>query len=363
MRVREVTIEDFKNVESLKEGHGLGTMGYGDWEHLWAGNRAAGVRRYAMGWVIEDNDEKIVGYLGNILLEYEFRLRRIIAMTGTAFVVEKDYRNYSILLAKNFFSQKNADILLLTTANYEAGRIFSAFHAERPPVASYDTVYFWITNYKGFVSSALSKKKLPLNSMARHTAPFALYGADKIIGRNDRLRNLNVEVRECVGFDERFDIFWHDLKTRYPEKLLYVRDRQHLNWHFRRAIEDKKAWIYICEKDLRITAYAIFLRQDNPGIGLKRVRLVDFQSICEDENVVINMIARALNRCRDEGVHVLETIGFSEAKRSAIERYVPRRRKLPHWPFYYKAEDDTLARELSSPEAWDPCLIDGDACF
>ena len=59
-----------------------------------------------------------------------------------------------------------------------------------------------------------------------------------------------------------------------------------------------------------LTAYAIFVRQDNPAHSLTRIRLVDFQSLGDDEELLHPLVCCALERCRQEGIHMLEAIGF-----------------------------------------------------
>ena len=55
---------------------------------------------------------------------------------------------------------------------------------------------------------------------------------------------------------------------------------------------------------------------------------------------------------------------LSDCRRcSSFDRFAPYRRKLPNWPFYYRAADPALCAELVQPKVWDPSSFDGDASF
>ena len=143
-----------------------------------------------------------------------------------------------------------------------------------------------------------------------------------------------------------------------------MRNSQNLNWHFKFPIADKKLWIYsIKGSGGEIKAYAIFLRQDNPKVGLKRARIIDFQSIDDDPDLFTSILSAGIKRCQEEGIDLLEVIGFNSGKRSIMAKYAQHKRRLPSWPFYYKTGSSLLVEKLSDPMVWDPCLLDGDASF
>jgi hypothetical protein len=166
-------------------------------------------------------------------------------------------------------------------------------------------------------------------------------------------------IQPLTQFDERFDEFWLRLR-RAGEMLRCVRDRPTLEWHFGHALANGDAWIYVALDGSAISAYSVFVRQDNRAVGLKRVRLADFQSLDGGCMVLKPMISAALTRCRTEGVALLESIGFGARKRAILEAYAPFRRRLPAWRFFYKARDERLHQQLSRPELWDVCSYDGD---
>ena len=358
--LREAKYEDFTEIMDLESRYGLQAKEYAEWLHLWKENPVIkDDKSFQIGWVLENTDGKIVGYLGSIPLAYEFSGRKLVAVATTSFVVDKDYRNSSLLLMNAFFKQKNVDLFLNTTANYEGEKVFLAFKAKRMPSPSLDTAFFWITNYRGFVAGLFRKNKMPLGSLAKYPLSLGMWVLDKLAGRNQSFTpRLNIKIYE--KFDERFNVFWGKLRNKYPGMILSIRDQNHLDWHFKYALNQKKIWIFAVEQDSDIASYAIFLRQDNPDIGLNRIRLVDFQTLNDDARDLTDMIYFAVKKCKAEGIHLLETIGFNEDKRLFLKKSSAYKRKWPSWPFLYKAGEAGLSRELNDPSVWDPSFYDGD---
>jgi hypothetical protein len=144
--------------------------------------------------------------------------------------------------------------------------------------------------------------------------------------------------------------------------LLNVRSREVLNWHFKYALERKELLILTAGGNGSIEAYAIFGRQDNVTVGLKRMRLVDFQCISAPAaNIFVLMLMWALQRCVQDGVHMLEITGISPDQEAALHQLHPYRRKLDAWRYLYKTNDPQLAELLKNPSLWRPTCYDGDA--
>jgi hypothetical protein len=363
--VRTARFADYGAIAALMQRHGMEVYSREDWEHLWRGNPVYEKRAgdWPIGWVLETADGRVVGFSGNIPVECwyasaEFSGRMLTAAVTSAWVVDTDYRSHSMLLASKYFAQKNVDLLLNTTAIHVAGQIFRAFHAKPIPVEGLETALFWVLDYRGFALSTLARKNVPLAGMASYPAAAALAVAAKLKGSTAG-RSFPA-VKAIENFDERFDDLWQQLQQQ-SSTLLSVRDRETLQWHFRRSTQSGGLWIYAHESDGRLTAYAIFQRQDKADVGLTRMRLVDFQSLDANPQILDAMIAVALKRAKAEGIQMLEVLGFSGAVRSRLEKLAPFRRQLPSQLYFYKAVSKELKTQLANPRAWQPSSYDGDS--
>jgi hypothetical protein len=332
--------------------HGLKSPTNEWWGHLWDENQAYH-DGWPPGWVLETADGRIAGFLGNVPLTYFFKGRQLRAATGSAWVVHPDFRSYSLLLLRRFIGQKDVELLLNTTANDAASRVYSVLRIKKVPIAHYDVSLFWVTAPVGFARSLFRKKQIPGAALLSLPVAFGL-----------ALKNLasasspGAAVKEYSRFDGEFDRLWSIVQD--GPFLLAARDSATLNWHFGSQLERGCAWAFGIEAGGALQSYAIFVRQDHPEFGLTRVRLVDFQTVRPDFADLAPLLHHARQRARREGIHMVEAVGFHAGLRAALEELAPWRRKLTSWLFFYKALDPQLDADLASPAAWNPSFFDGD---
>jgi hypothetical protein len=245
--------------------------------------------------------------------------------------------------------------------NSLSSKALAAFNLSRVPVGAWDRSAFWITHCRGFATSWVSMKGLPFARFLSYAVSAALVfknlSARRALSAN---RNgFDIDFRD--GFDDRFDVFWDALKRKNWHVLLAVRSREVLEWHFKFAMLQNRLWVLTATNASGLTGYSIFCRQDNPTIGLKRIRLVDFQVLNGNRAALLPMLSKALKRCREEGIHMLEHIGFCPEIKKVIENLAPQQRRLPSWLYYYRAHNQVLAGSLANPMVWNPSCFDGDS--
>lgn len=366
LKLREARFEDYSQVAALASKFHLQTESYVGWTHLWLNNPAYREikDKFPIGWVLENPaDGSIFGYLGNIPLNYDFEGKKLLAATTRAWVVDTAYRTYSPLLLGTHLKQPNVDLFLHTTVNAQAAPAYAIFQGVRVPVGAWDRTLFWITHHRGFTESFLRKKSGAMAKPLSYPLSAGLFLRDQLRGSRFERNGSNITVLPCAGFDDRFEAFWAALRKKKSNLLLAVRSLEVLEWHFKFALLQNAAWIYIVEGNSGLAAYSVFLRQDNPEAGLTRVRLVDFQCLEQERaaELLTAMLRVAMDRCRQESIHMLELIGLGPALERKLELASPHRRSLPNWIYFYKANDPSLAERLKIPALWEPSLFDGDS--
>jgi hypothetical protein len=359
VKTRLAQFEDYPRIAALQTRNGLSTRSCAAWSALWAENPAYLQRPsdFPLGWVLEDRDGQVRGYLGNVLLAYEFRGRRVRAATPFSWVVDPGYRFHSLDLQRRFVSEQNVDLFVYTTPDAVTEKVLRAFSFSRVTVGQWDTAGFWITDYPGFARSVLRSVSLP-TSLA-YPVSAGLFLAD---ARRREPQDASGEKFELYReFDSRFDDFWQELHRENPQHLLAVRDQSTLAWHFRGAAARKDLWILTASRVGRMVAYAIFDRHDNPELQLKRVRFTDFQALRGFEELLRPALNWMLGKCRREGIHAVENVGCWLDRFRVNGVTPPHRRRLQSWLFYYQTRDRELSRQLQDPAVWVPSSFDGDA--
>ena len=138
------------------------------------------------------------------------------------------------------------------------------------------------------------------------------------------------------------------------------RDSSSLEWHFRQGIRKKKISVLALFNENNLDGYIVIMRSDNKEIGLKRMKIVDIQTLSNIEENTSNLIANAITYARKHEVHILELTGFGKNIREQALKMKPYKRTLSHSPFLYKIMSDKLKNVFSDETEWDACLFDGD---
>src|SRR5438067_2043430 len=301
-KLREARFEDYEQIAELESRFGLTAKPSEEWVHLWQGNPLYRKLKadWPIGWVLEDEDGKIVASMGNIPFLYELDGRKILVASGRSWVADLAYRSASLLLLDNLIRQRNVDLYLNNTVSHNSVAAVTALECSRVPVGVWDEVAYWITNYLGCFQDMVAMKNYRLTRpfaypswggtwthlkamRARLSKPLsyplaaAAFLKDHLAKTS--LRGRDVEVKACPDFDDRFDTFWEDLKKKNRHSLLAVRTREVLDWHFKYALLGNQLWIVAVVDSSRLVAYAIFKKILNRGSGVKQVMLVDYQSL------------------------------------------------------------------------------------
>lgn len=356
---RDAHFEDYEAIASVQSRNGLTAKPLEEWKHLWIENPVyKQLTHWHDGWVAENADGKIVGYVGHVPLSYEFGGRQIIAACAHGLNIDASHRGYGVHLLKRHLSDKYTDVVLTSTASPDSAPLLDVL-CSRGPTGNWGEAAFWITNHRGFAASVLRTRRWPEWLSGPASSVLALW--DRVSNPLTRMRTDDrSEIQVCSNFDERFATFWEELKRAYPERFLATRSREVLQWHFKYALARDNVWI-LTAGDSHINAYAIFCRQDNPAVGSTRVRLIDFQSLRSDSKPLIPMLAWAFRRCQKEGIHMLEAFGFRPEKQQVIDSLRPYRRRLASWYYFYRTRDKALGQQLSDPAVWDPSHFDADS--
>lgn len=369
--LREARFDDYGDIVRLLSAFSLDIRPLDDWHELRRTNPLSSRMGSdsPIGWVLANEAGRIVGFLETIPSRYWFRGDELISAVACAWVVDAAYRGFALHLIDEYFNQPHVDLFINTTVGAMALDTFSQL-STRIPLGEWESTSFWVTGYRGFAKKTLQKRRVPFAELLALPAGAALQLKDAV--RSTPLpRTPGSFLIEAVDrFDSRFDVFWDELLRHNPEKLLAERTSRALSWHFAAAMRRRRLWIFTASRHGRLRAYCTLTQQDHvfgpavPGRDdmsyLRGMRLVDYQSIEPEADLLPGLLEAALRRCSAENVHLLEHEGRGLPKMRALDACVPYRRKLPNWNFFYRAADPELHATLEDPRCWDPSAFDGD---
>jgi hypothetical protein len=356
MRLREQRFEDYAGVVAVLGRNGLRSPSPDQWAYFWnASPHREQLDHIPFGWLLEHETDGVVGTFRNIAFLYEWNCKPVRVVVASAWAVDRAYRRQSLMLAKAYFNQTGADVLLNTTAVLEtSGKAFLAFRAARVPQPTYTTRMLWITGYQGFSAHYLRQRRIPAANLLRYPVGLGAWFSE-LSRRSARAAD---RVRQVDSFDDRFDRFWA-IERQRRDRLQAIRDAATLRWRF--ALERERPFVAVLESGKDIDGYAVCVRRDQDG--LRRLEVVDLQVRDEDSSLMRTLVDGALGLARDQDIHLVALTGFGEAKRQALATLRPHCKAVSGWPLYYKAVAHDLVRPLESPEAWDLSLYDGDALW
>ena len=359
-QLRRATFDDHEKIRRLEATLDPEASSLGDWRALWAESPLwpALQSTWPIGWVLETADGEIVGCLSNVPLRYHFRGQSLLAASGRGWVVAPKYRGFALWLLEERFTQPSVDLFVDTTIGALALEAFDEF-AKRIPVGDWETIAYFVTEYRAFVTRALQKLNMPFAQFLVPIAGAGLQLEDAIFSRRLPRAGSSFAIEATDEFDSRFDQFWDELLRANTDTLLAARDVATLRWHFSTAMRKRHVWILTASRNGRLRAYCILKRQGTE-FDLYRMRLVDYQTIEPEVDFLPDMLRVALARCLTEKVCVLDKLGAGVPKFRAFDGFAPHRRRQT-WPYFYRAADPGLASELCQPRFWDPSEYDGDA--
>tara|TARA_Y100000590_G_C15684676_1_gene1001121 strand:- start:493 stop:1587 length:1095 start_codon:yes stop_codon:yes gene_type:complete len=362
MQIREVQIEDYIQIKELHEKYNLKILDKVDWSKFWSENPYIKNSKndFPIGWVVEEN-KRIVCYLGNIPKEYYYNSKRFVVACSHSWVADSNYGLQAISLLDQFFSQKNVDIFTVTTANKISEQIFKRYDAKKIPLQNYQKPKFVVLDMEKLIYSFLKYKKIPL---AKFIKKLLFYFSYIIFYKKLsfwKKINTTKKVELNSKIDEKFDDFWEAYNLNFKNQFLQSRTSNWIKWHIKHKMDEGKAWIMTVSENNKILGYAICLEKNNEKIELKRITLIDFVSLKDNQEVYISLIKNCIEESKKRGYHIFEIIGFKNLKRKIFSNFKTFNRKLPGFPFYYKSKNSIHDNFLKLEETWDPSLIDGDS--
>ena len=209
-------------------------------------------------------------------------------------------------------------------------------------------------------------RKLKLGSaLSRIGATVAAVGVgiDKIFReRWTRRSSFPFTVNEISPQDigDDFQALWAE-KIKEKQCLLADRRPDTLRWHFEIPGDRGCARVLCSRLNGELVGYTVVRSDTDERSGLRKSVIADLIARRDDKEIVRTLWVGAREIAKRDGSHVLELQGFPPGIRQVCSEWKPYQRKYPACPYYYRATDPLLHKELSDGTAWYATPFDGDA--
>jgi len=360
MKLRQVSIKDYKKIKNLFKRNNLVMVNFNRWKNLWHNNPILKKKKnWTKGWILMDGNRS-VGHFGSFPTKYFLNNKTYICSVLYGWVVDKNFRSHSILLLKKLFTQPKIDFLLGTTTNPKAGKIMKALKAKQIQSENLNYSLIIILNLKKTIQFVLTKKSFPFKKILSSiiSLPLSYILKKRINSWEDKFSDNN--IIKCKKIDFRFNYIWDNVKRTHKDTLLFQRDKNWLEWHLGYFLKKKIAWIFLNRKNSKVNGYAICIINKDYKDCIKRAFLIDLISIDKSRDTLTNLIGACIKEAKKRNCDIFEFRGFDKSKRPYMELFNPFKKKLSNNPFYYKSNNINLSRKLSKSNYWNPSYIDGD---
>lgn len=315
---------------------------------------------WPLGWVLEDSNQAIIGSVTNVPSAYLHRGEEKICANGLAWAVSPEHRGYAAWLMDEYFTQDGADLFVSSWVGVDANPVWRTYGTP-VPLGDWSRTAYLVTDRRAVARAALARKGIPGAAALSAPAAVALGLKERITSRPLPRPPHDIDIAPVRTFDDRFEVFWEELRAHGTDKLLGVRDRRTLDWHYAVPLRSDQLRIYTANRNGRIRAYCVLKRHDRPRV--RSMKLVDYQTVDTSVDLLPSLLRAAVTGCASEGIAVLEHDGCDIPKMSGFDEFAPYRTDLAAWCFYFQAPDPTMASDLADPRVWDPSAYDGDATY
>lgn len=342
---------------SFQEFHDL-------WHHRWVANPARS-EDHVFGWVLEDSQEGIIGYIGLVPVRLQVGAIEVVGSTPHSWAVKRAHATRGLSLYQQVVAWGDRQFLLETTA----GTVVSSLNSRlkfgfcKVPVEGFDRRFLWLIRPEVPVLSRLGRSsdrawlaRLAVGRCVVKAAARARYFPHRRL----KFRGPQLPVEPVTEFTDEYSEFWEQHKRQYG--VTTVRDRAFLEWrHLAVPRVFRRTHVLACRERGRLKGYITLaepLRDD--GFSPDRWRVTDVFYDRTREDVLGSLMNQAFALAYSRGCAVFEASQIGQELARLLEEQRPLVLPAETWNYWYKSPTPLLAR-LCERESWWPSGVDGDS--
>ena len=277
-------------------------------------------KNHQRGWILFNEKENIVGFLGNIPIPFIINGDIESTHNATTWRVLEKYRNHSTTLFDKLNEYSSKAVLINTTPTVSVEKILSRIYKfDKLDVNKATVIPISISEHT--TNKYLNKIKILIPLLNSFLSIFnklflshPKHFYSKIISSNEISTN--------------FDDLWKKTKHNFSNTLL--RDSKTIKWYLGNQYSAKKV-IISCFKDEAMIGYGIFSIRGNSMF------LIDFWSDSMKFDILKSIAKEAFYYCKKNNMKRLYFIHFNNHIKKMFEKLYPYKKSYPT-ELYYKTK-------------------------
>ena len=362
MKIRELVLSDYKKIRHLVLKYGMNIQTSDNWKKTWTTNpQIKKGLKIPKGWVAIKHN-KIIGVLENFPKLFKVKRRLLKIACKSTWVVEKKYRSYSMLLLNKYFNQKNVDLFLCTTANFNVNKIMTAKGAYENPTKSCSEVEFIILNTYKIIKAFFIKKKISRFNFLVQTINFIfnIFFYSKLNFKNI----LKVKKKyKIVNFCDKESMSFLTNNYFYKNKVGEFRDKTWLNWNLNIRKYNKEIWTIKSYHKNKLSGCCICIGETEQKLKVKRVFLANIRVLNVKNEIFDDLIKICILEAKNRNYDILEFKNLNEVLKKKMGKYNFLKRKFINNPYLFKFKNNKFNLFCKNKKIWETSLLDGDILF
>ncbi len=349
MRIEEVVLSDYENIVKLNQRNNLTSLKKNDWENIWNKNPFLLESKipWKLGWKLINTENLLVGVILNIPFIFKYQGINYLAAVCNNYVIDKEFRSFSLKLRHLFLNQNEIDLYITNTANEKSQEIMEAFKAKK--INQYD--------YQNRLVYILKKSKIFFKLLKNINLIFKKEFLEKVFKNKNKLaEDINFEIIRLDN-SERFENLINNKNIFYSSKEI-----KWLKWKYNIYLERKDILIVKVLKKKEIEGFIFLIKNFHKGQNLKRLSIVEIIGFEKNSDYLEGGLMKCIEIGKKEQLDIIDVIGFKKFKRQIIKKVGFISKESIN--FLIKSDNSNLNKILfESNDISDLSVTDGDGIF
>jgi hypothetical protein len=289
--IRNVTIEDVEQINRLHDDVWFPTRSLNGWKWLLEDNPAQG--DHAPGFVAVNQEDEVIGFIGNWVQEYWKTNQPITAHSGHSFIAHQNQAGAGIHLLKRILHERIGMCSFTLNGNALSEPIFRRFAGAKMFGENSRTRYYWVTNRRGYICAGMRRRchslmsyKYAQTGKERSTSYVPLERALFSLAQNCKLR------RDYLSSPTDLAEFWERLQQ--TDSILASRSPEHLKWRLSNP-DFTEAPIFITfDRGNGVEGWAIALPSKENEVAAPILTIVDLIALPQASDIAIPALTKSL---------------------------------------------------------------------